>query len=126
HSAPTYTTVAQAATLAYRRLALTPFPARREQVVPQDMEHRRQPVAPGDLLPLGVGAAAVGDGQLPDARARLREPRRQLDLDPEPLGREWQAFQEVGPDHLVAGIHIREVQIGEHVGDERETVVDGG
>src|SRR5207302_1861635 len=83
----TYTTAAQTATVAYRRLALTPLPAGGEQVIAKNVEHRRHPVAPGDLLPLGVGAAAVGDGQLPDARARLRQPRRQLDLDPEPLRR---------------------------------------
>src|SRR5438552_10333780 len=57
------------ATAAYRRLALTPFPAGGEQVIAKNVEHRRHPVAPGDLLPLGVGAAAVRDGQLPDARS---------------------------------------------------------
>src|SRR5436189_227337 len=114
------------ATVAYRRLALTPFPAGREQVIAKNVEHRRHPVAPGDLLPLGVGAAAVRDGQLPDARARLRQPRCQFDLDPEPRRRERQPLQQVRTNHLVARLHVREVQIGEHVGDEREEVVPDG
>src|SRR5207245_2692120 len=70
-----------------------PFTAGGEQVIAKNVEHRRHPVAPRDLLPLGVGAAAVRDGQLPDARARLRQPRRQLDLDPEPSRRERQLLQ---------------------------------
>src|SRR5437016_9634253 len=98
------------ATVAYRRLALTPFPAGGEQVIAKNVEHRRHPVAPGDLLPLGVGAAAVRDGQLPDARARLRQPRRQLDLDPEALCRERQPFQHVRADHLRSEEHTSELQ----------------
>src|SRR5207237_4134917 len=106
--------------------AAPPRAAWREHVVSDDMEQRRDTIAPGDLLPFGVRAAAVGDGQLPDAGARLRQPCRELDLDPEALCPERQALEEVGPDELVARLHVREVQVGEHVGDEREEVVADG
>ena len=40
-----------------------------KEAVANDMSHRRQPVAPGDLLALGVGPAVVADRHLVDAAA---------------------------------------------------------
>src|SRR5690349_16801205 len=100
-----------------------PAPTRRKQIVSKNVKERRQSVAPRDLLSFRVGAAAVRNWKLPDARARLRQPGRQLDFDTEALRPERQPLHEVGPDQLVARLHVREVQVGEHVGDEGEQVV---
>src|SRR5207237_8241216 len=90
------------------------------------MKQRRDTIAPGDLLAFAVGPAAVRDGQLPDAGARLGQPCRELHFDSEALRPERQTLEEVGPDQLVARLHVRQVQVGEHVGDEREEVVADG
>src|SRR5439155_18474056 len=88
------------------RSATPPCAAWREQIVSEHVQQRRDTIAPRDLLAFGVRAAAVGDGQLPDAGAGLRQPCRELDLDPEALRRERQALEEVRPDELVARLHV--------------------
>src|SRR5581483_11437298 len=84
-----------------------------EQVEPEDVPDRRHPVAPADLLSLGVGPAGVGDRHLPDPGPRLRQPRRDLGLETEPVAREHQRLHQRGPHHLVAGLHVGQVQVGE-------------
>ena len=49
------------------------------------------PSLPADLLALGVGAAGIADRHLEDARVALREPRRDLRLEAEAIGRELAA-----------------------------------
>src|SRR5579885_2117369 len=56
-----------------------------EQIVFGDMPERGEPVAPIDLLTLGVRAAGVADRHLEDARAGVREARRDLRLEAEAI-----------------------------------------
>ena len=47
----------------------------------------------------------------------LREARGDLGLEAEPVRRQVQRAREVATDRLVAGLHVREVQVGEHVAE---------
>ena len=79
-------------------------------------------VAPADVLPFGVRPAVIGDRHFVDPGARLREPRGELRLDPEPLTTEPQgSFRVSRANGLVAGLHVGQVQI---VQDVREPCQD--
>ncbi len=94
-----------------------------QQVETQDVPQRGDPIPPVDLLALGVGPPAVADRHLPDARPGPRQACGQLGLDAEAVGDQRQRLHEVRPDHLVAGLHVGEVEVGEHVGEQRQEPV---
>jgi hypothetical protein len=80
-------------------------------------------VAPADLLALGVGAPAVGDADLVDPPAAAGNLRGELRLDAEAVLLDGDAFDDVAAEALVARLHVREVEVGEHVGQQRERPV---
>src|SRR5439155_24632669 len=88
-----------------------------ESVLDQRPE-RGEAVPPGDLLPLGIVAAFVGDGHLVHPRSALEELGRDLGLDAEAVAAQWQRLQHVGPHRLEAGLHVGHGRVVEHVGDE--------
>ena len=76
-------------------------------------------VLPTDLLALLVGSAVVADGHFIDAELALGRFHDDLGLEAEALGADRDALEQVGSKYLVARLHVREVQITEHVGDHR-------
>src|SRR5207249_11459502 len=84
------------------------------------IRYRLDAVAPRDLLAIGVGAAAVADGHFVDSAAPARDLGRELRLEAEAVGPEAQPVEHLPAEGLVAGLHIREVEVGEHVGEEGE------
>ena len=84
-------------------------------------------VAPRDLLAFGVGAAVVGDRHLveADVRAEAQDLRGQLGLDPEVVGDQVQAADEVAAERLVADLHVGDRRVVEHVGQQRQEAVAG-
>src|SRR3989442_1028211 len=108
-----------------RRATAVLAPACQRTLTPWN-HHAPAGATPRALFPSRVGSPAVGDRHPPDARPRLRQPRGDLHLEAEPVGREGQAPQQVGAHQLVARLHVGEVEIGEHVGEEgEEPVADG-
>src|SRR6059058_4387808 len=89
----------------------------------QDRPCRRHGVLPADLLPVRVAPPVVGDRHLVDAAAQVRHLGGELGLEAEALRADGQALQDVGPENLVAGLHVGEVQVGAHVGEECEQLV---
>src|SRR5438105_6055583 len=96
---------------------------RQDQVITQDVEQRGKAVAPRDLFPLRIRPTAVRDRHLPDARARLRQARGDLYFKSETVGRERQTLDQIRPDQLVASLQVGQVQVREHVRQEREHAI---
>ena len=81
-------------------------------------------VSPAYFLAFLIGATIVGDAHLINAYAfetgdfggyfRLKTEAFLLEID---------ALNYVGTEKLVAGFHVGEVQVGEHVGQEGEEAV---
>src|SRR5262249_8214840 len=96
-----------------------------EHPVAHDAEERLKGVLEADLLAFLVRAAGVGDGDFVDAPGRpaLGDLRRELRLEPESVGLQRDALQHLAAAHLVAGRHVREVQVREHVRERRQSLV---
>src|SRR5579859_1207211 len=91
--------------------------------VPDDAVQRVERILQPDLLAFLVGPARVADRHLVDAPARvavLGDLRGYLRFEPEAVGLEVQVGQHLAAKDLVAGLHIREVQVREHVRQHRE------
>src|SRR5450759_5334414 len=88
-----------------------------EQVESRDVPKRRHSVAPSDLLAFRVRAAGIADRDFIDPRIGTREQRGDFWLEAESVGRETrhEGSRELAADRLVAGFHVREVEIREHV-----------
>ena len=93
--------------------------------VAHDRPEGRDGVLPADLLAFLVGAPVVRDRHLVDPVAAPRDLRRDLGLEAEAVRLDGDRLDDLAAKHLVAGLHVGEVQVGEHVGGERqETVAD--
>src|SRR5688572_7767987 len=88
-----------------------------------DAPQRPDAVPPSDLLPLLVRPARVGDADLEDPALQARELGGDLRLEAEPVLADGDLLQDLAAEHLVAGLHVREVEVGEHVGEQREEAV---
>src|SRR5687767_94057 len=95
----------------------------REQVVPDGAPHATHAVAPADLLALGVVAAEVRDRHLVDPPAGLRDLRRDLGLEAEAALPDYEAIEDLDAECLVAGPDVREIDVRQHVGEQRQQPV---
>ena len=86
----------------------------------QERPDRLERVLQPDLLALLVGAAVVRDRHFVDARAHPRDLAGDLGLDAEVARLQIESIGDVADEHLVAGLHVREVQVGERIGQERQ------
>src|SRR5262245_66115752 len=88
-----------------------------EEPVADDAGQGGEGVLEADLLALLVGAAGVADRHLVDAPGRPPPGHlgRHLRLEPEPVGAEPEPLEDLAAEELVAGIHVGQVQVGEHV-----------
>src|SRR6266446_9750150 len=86
-----------------------------EEPVPDDATDRADAVLPGDLLPRFIIPPVIGHGNFVDSAAEARDLESELGLEPEPIRPEPQALEKVGPEDLVARLHVRKVQVCEHV-----------
>jgi hypothetical protein len=94
-----------------------------------ELEHRpdrRHGVLESDLLPLVVRPPVVGDRDLEEAIPAARDLRRDLRLDAEAGRLDGERLDHLAPEDLVAGLHVREIQVGQHVRDERQHPVPDG
>src|SRR5262245_14255775 len=89
----------------------------------QDAVDGPHAIAPADLLALGVGAAVVADPQLVDPPVAPGHLGGDLGLEPEPVLLDDHRLDHLAPEGLVAGLHVGEVQVGEHVGQRGEEPV---
>jgi hypothetical protein len=81
------------------------------------------PVAPRDLLALAVLAAVVRDRQLVDPQLALADLCGDLRLDREIVLAKDERAEDVRAEDLVAGLHIGERGVEEHVREKGEEAV---
>src|ERR1700741_63797 len=88
------------------------------QLVPDDAPQRLNAVFPGDFLPLFVSSSRVTDRDLVDTPVAFGDLRRNLRLEPEPVGLYLDTLQHFAAEGLVAGLHIGEFQVCSHVREQ--------
>src|SRR5439155_26542241 len=91
--------------------------------VPDDATDRTDAVLPGDLLPRFIIPPVIRHGNFVNSTAEARDLEGELGLEPEAIRPEPQALEEVRPEDLVARLHVRKVEIREHVGECRQEPV---
>src|SRR4051812_2706513 len=96
-----------------------------EQPEPHEAPRRVDAVPPRDLLALGVAATVVGDADLVDRPPCPRDLHGELRLEAEPVRRERDLVEDLAAEDLVAGLHVREVQVGDHVRERGQHLVAG-
>ncbi len=98
------------------------FPPPVSQQHPNGLER----VFESDFLPFFVGAAVVRDRHLVHARAHACHLAGDLRLDAEVVRLQIETVCHIANEHLVTGLHVRQVQIGERVRQERQHPVADG
>lgn len=91
--------------------------------IAKDAIHCPNTVLPIDLLSLCIGAARVGDPHLEDPIARSRKFRRDFRFEAEAILLNINALNHFPLEALVARLHIRQIEISEHVRNEREEAI---
>ena len=93
------------------------------EVVLHDAPDGADPVPPADLLALLVGSPVVGNAHLKDPAAELRHLGRDFRFEAEPVLLDRDALDDLAAKDLVAGLHVGEVQVREHVRQQRQQAV---
>ena len=91
--------------------------------VPENHENCAHTVAPSDLLALGVGPPGVGDPHFVDSAAHARHLAGDFGFETEPILFELDRLNHFTLEHLGAGLHVGEIDVGHHVGERREDPV---
>src|SRR6266545_788338 len=97
-----------------------------EQPVAHDAVERLQRVFQADFLALFVRSARIAHRNLvnaPRGAALLGDLRGDLRLEAEAVRLELNALQHLAAENLVAGLHVRQVQVREHVRQRRQHLV---
>jgi hypothetical protein len=92
-------------------------------VVTHHAVQRAEPILRANLLALGVGTSCVRHAHLVDAQPHPRDARDDFGLETKPLLAQVHLLQDLAAEHLVTGLHVREVQIREHVRQQRQEPV---
>src|ERR1700691_1841311 len=97
------------------------YPARR--TVAKNCPESSYTILPTDFLALAIGPARIADGHLENSSAWLGELDRKLRFHVKSRTLEGNAFQQVGAGHLVAGFHIRQVEVADGVAQECKKLI---
>src|SRR5664280_1563412 len=98
-----------------------PFSAK--QVVFHDRVERTEAIPPADFFALFVGAAVIADADLVDHAVEPRHLGGDLRLESEPVFFDRDLLQHLATESLVAGLHVRDVDVGGHIGEQSEKLV---
>src|SRR5438874_11562317 len=77
-------------------------------------------IVPANLFPLLVGPSRVGDPYFIDTRSSPCDFSHDFRLKRESILLDRDGVEKIAPEHLITGCDIGEVQIGEHVGQQRQ------
>jgi hypothetical protein len=94
-----------------------------DERVAKDRPEGHDPVRPADLLAFPVGSSGVRDRHLVDPGVHLGKLGGELRFHAEAARPDGDALDDVGAEDLVARLHVREVQVRDHVGEEGEELV---
>ena len=94
-----------------------------EKIVFSDGPECAETVAPANFFPLGVGATVVTDTNLIDHGAGTRDLGGDLGLKAEAIFLDLDFLNYLATENFVAGLHVGEVEISRHVGEQRKDFV---
>ena len=84
---------------------------------------RANAIFPIDFFSFGVGSSGITDGHFKNAAAAFGELDGEFRLDVEGGAVQRNAFQQVRAHHLVAGFHVCQVEVADHVAQEGEEFI---
>src|SRR5439155_10825382 len=93
------------------------------QVVVEDRGNRPKAVLTLELLPLGVSASAVRDPLFVNSTARAGEFGNNFRLNAKPIFFYLNRFDKWGLEGFVPCFHVGQIDIGQHVGEQRQKFV---
>ncbi len=91
--------------------------------VAEDGPYGAHAILPANFLALTVRPSGVADGHFENPAAALRELDGQLRLDVERRALERDALQQIGPHHLVARLHVGQIQVAHEIAQKRQELV---
>jgi len=94
-----------------------------EEVIFEDRIQCAKTVAPADFFTFLIRSAMVADADLVDDHVELRNFGGDLGFEAEAVLLDCDPLEHLAFEDLVAGLHVGEVEIGEHVGEQREEFV---
>ena len=94
-----------------------------EDPVSKDGVEGDKSVSPGDFLSVLVASPGIGDRHLVDAPVALRHFHRHFRLEPETVRFQLDSLEHIPAKHLIACLHVRQIQIGDHVGKKSEKFI---
>src|SRR5262245_13806538 len=94
-----------------------------EKSIADDAGDGREPVLPGDLLPGLVPAAMIRNGDLVDSAAEMGDLGGELRLETKSIRFQDETLEHAGSKRLVARLHVRQVQVREHVREHRQEAI---
>ena len=80
-------------------------------------------ITPSYLFSLLIRSAIIRNAHFINSGASLRYLRSDLRFEPKPVLFNGNAGQKLAPKHFVTGLHVSEVQVCKHVGQQREKAV---
>src|SRR5580765_6815864 len=96
-----------------------------QQIVTKDVPERGKSVSPGNFLSFRVGAARIGDRYFIDPQVSSGDFCSELRFESKTVRSKLHPLQYLASEHLVTGFHVRELQVREHVGEQRKKLVSG-
>src|SRR6185369_1756868 len=96
------------------------------QVVFQDAIQRSKAVLGSDLLAFSVGTPSIGNTHLVDAKAHVRNFRHDFRLETEAVFFDRNRLNHLSTEYLITGLHIRQIQVREHVGQQSQKAIAHG
>jgi len=91
-----------------------------------DAAYGAKAVLPVDLFAFGVRAAVIGNGDLVNTDTKSGNLGGDLGFKAEAVLFDFDALDNLATEGFVAGLHVRKVQVGKHVGEQREEAVADG
>ena len=82
-----------------------------------------QAILPRDLLPFFIVSSAVRYRNLIDPAIQLGKFCCDFGLESKTVGLDRELCQKLAAEDLVAGFHVGKVQVGQHVGNQRQELV---
>ena len=94
-----------------------------EEVVLDDAVNRNNPVAPSYFLALFIGSSVVGDTHLVDTATESGNLCCNLRFKAKAVLLYLYVLDDFSPEDLVASLHVREVEVGEHIGEQGQEAI---
>src|SRR6266542_6065469 len=107
---------------AHRSLLSDASSSRQKAIAQQRHEHHKA-VPPGDLLALVELASGVGNRYLVDTVAHAQDARSDLRIESRPWLAQLQWPRDVEGEWLVAGLHVGERRIEQHIAQQGQRLV---